>query len=67
MAIPMRDLAKVADVPEVRAAIQARDEALGAYREAAKAKMDSYRLLDQRNNELEAVARRALEAWRQEP
>ena len=65
MAIPMRDLAKVADVPEVAAAIEARDEALAAYREAAKAKMDADRLLDQRNDELEAAAARALEVWRQ--
>ena len=67
MAIPTRDVMKVQDVPEVRAAIEAHKEAADASREAYRAWKDADRVVDQRAAELEAVATRALEAWRQEP
>ncbi len=66
MAIPARDLTKVADVPEVAAAIQARDEALAAFRAAARARHDAELALDKRVDELEEAAARALDALRQE-
>ena len=66
MAIPTRDLMKVQDVPEVRAAIEARDAAAEASREAWRAWNAADCLVDQRQAELETVATRALEAWRQE-
>lgn len=66
MAIRTRDLMKVADVPEVRAAIKAQDEAMAASREAHRAWREADRLVDQRADELEAVASRALIALEQE-
>jgi len=65
MAVPNRDLMKVADVPEVAAAIQARDEALAAFRAATLAVGTAEDALDKRVDELEEVAARALEARRQ--
>ena len=65
MAIPTRDLMKVADVPEVRAAIVARDAAAEVSREAWRAWNDADRAVDQRQTELDEVATRALEVWRQ--
>lgn len=67
MAIPTRDLVKVKDVPEVAAAIQALDEAAQASREAYRAWKDADVIVDRRQADLDEVASRALEAWRQEP
>jgi hypothetical protein len=66
VAIPTRDLMKVKDNPEVRAAMEARDQAVAASREAYSAWRDADRVADERAAELEAVATRALEAWRKE-
>lgn len=70
MAIRTRDLMKVDHVPEVRAAIEAQTAAMAASREAHRAWREADRLVDQRSEELEAVATRALanevievEAW----
>ena len=66
MAIPTRDLMRVKDNPEVRAAMEARDQAVAASRAAYSAWRDADRAADERAAELEAVAARALEAWRKE-
>ena len=52
MAIPARDLMKVQDVPEVKAAIDACDEAIAACREAHRAWKDADRIVEQRATEL---------------
>jgi hypothetical protein len=66
MAIPPRDLEKVADVPEVRAAIEARDAAGEASRQAYQAWKATDLERDRRQYELDVAATRALEALRQE-
>ena len=65
MAITTRDLMKVKDVPDVRAAIEARDAAVDALRKAYREWQDADQLVDQCQDELDEVAARALEARRQ--
>lgn len=66
MAIRTRDLVKVQDVPEVKAAVAAQDEAMAAQREAFRAWRDAELLVKQRIGELETVALAALETRQQE-
>ena len=66
MAISRHDLMNVQDQPEVKAAIEARDAAGEASRQAYQAWKAADLERDQRQFELDVAATRALEALRQE-
>ena len=66
MAISPRVLAKVQDVPEVKTAVEARDQAAAVSREAYQAWADADAAVDRRQAELEEVVVRALDALRRE-